>query len=105
MYAERELTRLGDVKSRVRRRIAHRRAEISAQTARVARPLRWVDRAYVYWKKAGPMARLAAAPVGVWLMNKFFARRKTAGSIMRWGPMIWNVVRGFSSGLSRRSTG
>jgi len=105
MYAERELKRLGEVKARLRLRIALRRAEISVQTARVTQPLRWVDRALVYWKKAGPVARLAAGPVGVWLMNKLFARRKTAGSLMRWGPMIWNVVRGFRSGLSRRSPG
>ena len=103
MYAERELKRLGEVKLRVRRRIGRRRDEITAQTARVAQPLRWVDRAYVYWKKAGPIAKLAAAPIGVWLTNKLFGRRKMAGSVMRWGPMIWNVVRGLGIGLSRRS--
>ena len=102
MYAERELKRLDAVKSIVRRRIARRRLEVSAQTERVTQPLRWVDRAYVYWKKAGPIAKLAAAPISVWLMNKLFARRKMAGPVMRWGPLIWNVVRGFSAGSSAR---
>ena len=102
MYAERELKRLSDVKSVVRRRIARRRIEISAQSERVTRPLRWADRAYVYWKKAGPIARFAVAPIGAWLMNKLFARRKMAGPVMRWGPLIWNVVRGFTGSSSRR---
>ena len=102
MYAERELIRLNAVKGVVRRRIARRRAALSVQTARVTQPLRWVDRAYVYWKKAGPIAKLAAAPISVWLMNKLFARRKMAGPVMRWGPLIWNVVRGFTAGSSGR---
>jgi len=100
MYAERELNRLNAVKSVVRGRIARRRIETSAQIERVARPVRWVDRAYVYWKKAGPIARFAAAPITAWLASKLFGRRKRAGSLMRWVPTIWNVVRGFQQGWS-----
>jgi hypothetical protein len=103
MYAERELKRLSEVKVRVRRRIARRREEVTAQTERVTQPLQWVDRAYVFWKKAGPIAKLAAAPIGVWLTNKLFGRRKMAGSLMRWAPMLWNVARGFGLGSPRRS--
>jgi hypothetical protein len=102
MHAERELKRLSEVKAVVRRRIARRRAEITIQTEKVTRPLQWVDRAYGYWRKAGPIAKLAVAPISVWLMNKLFARRKMAGPALRWGPIIWNVVRGFSQGFSRR---
>jgi len=104
MYAERELTRLNAVKSVVRRRIARRRIEISAQMEHVARPVRWVDRAYAYWKKAGPLAQLAAAPLTAWLASKLFGRRKRAGSVMRWVPTIWSVVRGFQQGWSARRT-
>ena len=105
MYAERELKRLSEVKSVVRRRIARRRLATSDQMERVSRPIQWVDRAYGYWRKAGPIARFAAAPLTAWLAGKLFGRRKAAGSLLRWGPTIWSLVRGFAQGMaSRRAT-
>ena len=97
MYAERELKRLNDVKSAVRRRIARRRIETIEQTAVVTRPLVWVDLAYGYWKKFSPMARLVAGPVSGWLMGSLFGKHKKTGSLMRWVPTIWNIVRGLKS--------
>lgn len=102
MYAERELKRLSEVKSIVRRRITRRRIEVIEQTAVVTKPLVWVDVAYGYWKKFSPLAKMAVGPIGVWLTSKLFGRRKMAGSLMRWGPTIWNVVRGFGQGFSSR---
>ncbi len=102
MYAERELKRLSEVKAVVRRRITRRRIEVIEQTAVVTRPLVWVDIAHGYWKKFSPLAKMAAGPIGVWLTTKLFGRRKMAGSLMRWGPTIWNVVRGFGQGFSNR---
>ena len=102
MYAERELKRLAEVKSVVRRRIARRRNETSAQMERVTRPVQWVDRAYGYWQKAGPLARLAVAPLTAWLASKLFGRRKAAGSLLRWGPTILSLARGFAQGMSSR---
>jgi len=97
MYAERELKRLAEVKVTVRRRIARRRIETIEQTAVVTKPLVWVDRAYGYWKKIGPVAKLAIAPIGAWLAGSLFGKRKKVGSLMRWVPTIWSVVRGFKS--------
>jgi hypothetical protein len=95
MYAERELKRLGDVKVIVRRRIARRRSETIEQVDRVIVPVRWADRAWSWWKSVSPMAKLAAAPVGTWLIGTLFKRRKAAGSLVRWGPTIWSAVQGF----------
>ncbi len=98
MDAGRELRRLGEVKTRLRCRCAHLRAETSTQAARVTQPLQWIDRAYAYWQRIGPMAKLVAAPAGVWWLKSLFGRRKMAAPLMRWGPMIWNVVKGFTQG-------
>ena len=97
MYAERELKRLAEVKSVVRRRIARRRSETIEQTIRVTQPLQWVDRAYVYWQKISPLAKLAIAPLGAWLAGSLFGKRKKVGSLMRWLPTLWSVVRGFTN--------
>lgn len=105
MYAERELKRLDAVKAVVRRRIARRRIETQDQLDRVARPIQWVDRAYIYWQKAGPLVRLAAAPLGALLMGKLFGRRKKTGSVIRWLPTLWTVVQGVRQGMSSRRAG
>jgi len=93
MHAERELKRLGEVKSLVRRRIARRRARTAAQLERVARPLQWIDRVRGYWQQAGPLVQLAAGPVGLWLLRSLFRRRKFAGPLIRWGPSAWTALR------------
>jgi hypothetical protein len=104
MYAERELKRLSEVKSVVRRRIARRRIETIEQTIVVTQPLQWVDRAYSYWKKIGPLAKLALAPLSAWLAGSLFGKRKKVGSLMRWVPTIWSVVRGFQSARASHET-
>lgn len=95
MYAERELKRLSDVKVVVRRRIARRRNETINQVDRVLVPARRVDRAWSWWKNISPMAKLAAAPVGTWLLGGLFKGRKAAAPLMRWGPLLWSAVQGF----------
>jgi hypothetical protein len=95
MYAERELKRLDEVKTRLRRRIVRRRLETIAQTEHVTKPLQWVDRAYGYWQKIGPLTKLIAAPAGMWLLRSVLGRRKSGGSLMRWIPTVWNFVQGF----------
>jgi hypothetical protein len=98
MYAGRELKRLDEVKGLLRQRIARRRIETVAQTVRVTKPLQWIDRAYAYWQKVGPLTKLVAAPAGLWLLRSLFGRRKLAAPLMRWGPTIWNFVKGFNQG-------
>ncbi len=95
MYAERELRRLDEVKAGLRRRITRRRTETIGQVARVTQPLQWVDRVRGYWRQVGPLTKIAAGPIGAWLMGKLFKRRKMVGSLMRWGPGIWGFVRNF----------
>ena len=95
MYAERELKRLSEVKSVVRRRIARRRSETVGQVDRVLVPARWVDRAWIWWKSVSPMAKLAAAPVGTWLLGTLFRRRKAVRPLARWAPLLWSAVQGF----------
>lgn len=102
MYAERELKRLSEVKSVVRRRIARRRIETVEQTARVTQPLEWVDRAIGYWRTIGPLAKFAIAPVGAWLAGSLFGKRKKVGSLIRWLPTIWSIVRGIKSARAGR---
>ncbi len=98
MFAQRELTRLRDLKAVHRYRISLRRFVCAAQAERVMRPLRWVDRVSATWRQLGPLGRAAAGPAGLWLLGSLFRRRKLAGPLMRWGPTIWNVVQGFRRG-------
>lgn len=93
MHATAELKRLGEVKAGLRRRIAQRRAVTGAQVARVARPLQWVDRIRGYWRRVGPLARLAAAPAGWWLFRRGIRHRKGVGSMLRWAPMAWRIAQ------------
>jgi hypothetical protein len=103
MYAERELKRLDEVKTALRRRITRRRTETIGQVARVAQPLRWIDRIRGYWQQAGPLTKLVAGPAGAWLLGKLFRRRKMAGSLMRWVPTIWGIARNFIRPGAQRS--
>lgn len=98
MYAQRELARLRDLKAVHRYRIGLRRVVCAVQAERVLRPLRWVDRASAAWRQLGPLGRAATGPVGFWLLRALFRRRQLAGPLMRWGPTIWNIVKGFGRG-------
>lgn len=98
MYAQRELNRLGEVKASLQRRIGRRRVECAVQADTALRPLQWVDRAYGYWRRIAPIAKLAMGPLGVWLFRSVARRRKVTGSLLRFAPLLWNVFRGFSRG-------
>lgn len=103
MYPQQELRNLAELKTSLRHRITRRRAAMRTEGERVLQPLRWVDRAYATWQRIGPIARLAAGPVGVWLLRRFTGRRKTAGRLLRWGPILWNFARGFLKGRAEQS--
>jgi len=100
MFAQRELTRLGDLKAVMRYRISVRRVICTVHTQRIAAPLHWIDRVHACWQQAGPLTRLAAGPAGWWLLRSLIRRRKLAGPLMRWGPTIWGILRRF--GQTRR---
>lgn len=93
MHATRELERLARVKSGLRLRITLRRLATHAQLARVSRPLYWIDRIQGYWRQISPLARLAAAPAGWWLLRRGVRHRKGVGSLLRWAPAAWRIVQ------------
>jgi hypothetical protein len=97
MHATRELNRLDQVKSGLRLRISLRRVALSGQLARAARPLRWIDRIQGYWQRIGPVARLAAAPAGWWLLRRGLKQRGRIGTALRWAPAAWRIARAFGA--------
>lgn len=94
MYPERELSRLAAHKAVLRSNIALRRATCAQAAARVAQPLRWVDRGVAVWRRLSPLTRLAAVPLGLLAARPAFARLKFLGPLLRWGPVLYGVVRG-----------
>lgn len=101
MYPQRELTALREAKARLRRRIATHRAECSAHTGRVLRPLRWFDRLSAQWRRLAPLTRLAAVPLGLWLTRSMARRGHLLGRLMRWGPALFSLARGFGRTVPR----
>jgi hypothetical protein len=85
------------VKSDLRLRITLRRVATHAQLARATRPLRWIDRIQGYWQRISPLARLAAAPAGWWLLRRGLKHRRSAGSVLRWAPAAWRIVQAFGA--------
>ena len=96
MYPTRDLNTLITVKTALRRRIAHRRQDCARQADRVLRPLHWIDRTYAQWRRLAPLAFFAAGPVGLWLTKTLGRRHKLAGRLIRWAPVIWRVIQGFT---------
>ena len=103
MYPTRELIRLAAHKAALRRDIAIHRAECAEAAAELARPFEWLDRALAWWRKVSPIAKLAAIPLGGLASRMIFKRLKIIGPLVRWGPTIFNLVRGFSAGAKMRS--
>lgn len=103
LYPQRELANLAEVKAGLQHRIRRRRAESLAHLERIEGPLRWIDRAYGYWKRFAPLAKLAGGPIGVWLFRSVFRRRKLTGHVVRWGPMLFNMLRGFTRARAGRA--
>ncbi len=103
MYPTRDLNELAGLKAAMRRRIAYRRAACARHAGRALRPLHWVDHALAQWRRLGPLTRFVAGPIGLWLVRALTRRHKLAGRMLRWGPMIWSVVRGFGQARAHRS--
>ena len=104
MYPARDLKSLAELKAGLRRRIARRRLDGLRQFAQVSRPLHWADRAWAHWRRLGPLTRFAAGPLGVWLCGRLARRHRLAGRLLRWGPVLWSLARGFDRGRADRST-
>ena len=97
MYPHGELAHLAARKAALRRRIARTRQQCVSHAAGVARPLRWLDQAIAIWRQVQPVMGLAVVPIGFWVMRAFSRRHRVMGSLLRWGPLLLNVVRGFTA--------
>jgi len=99
MYPQRELIRLAAHKATLRRDIALRRAQCAAATAQVVQPLVWLDRLLDLWRRIAPLALAASVPLIVVGGRRASPRLKILGWLVRWGPLVFGVLRG----LGRRN--
>lgn len=97
MYPERELIRLAAYKTALGRDIDLRRRQCAAAAIEVARPLQWLDRAAVWWRRVAPFVRMASVPLGLLLVRKLVPRPRIISPLLRWGPVLWSAVRHFRS--------
>lgn len=100
MYPQRELNRLAVYKVWLRRGIALRRTECMVAATRVAQPFAWLDRMVALWRKVPPLAKVVTLPLAVLAARVVFPRLKILGSLLRWGPLAYGVVRQFGGGGS-----
>lgn len=96
MYPQRELNRLAAHKAVLRRRIGLRREECAVGFAGAMRPLEWLDRAVVLWRKITPFAQLATIPLTLIFKRTFFPRVKILGTLLHWGPKVFGALRGLN---------
>ena len=95
MYPQRHLTALAWHKARLQRRIALRRAACGVAATHLARPFVWLDRMMALARKLQPFVAVAAVPLGLLLKRSPAARPRLLGTLLRWGPLVAGVVRGF----------
>ena len=93
MYPDGELTRLSYHKAALRRRIAIRREECAAAAAGATRPLAWLDRAIVWWKKVKPLTKVVAIPLTLLAKRLIFPRFRLFSSLLRWGPALFGAAK------------
>jgi hypothetical protein len=96
VYPAHELKRLAGHKAALRRKITWHRAQCARAATRLARPLDWLDRMLAHWRRLSPLARLAVVPLGFLLKKSASPRPRLLGTLLRWGPAAWNVLRGFT---------
>jgi hypothetical protein len=103
MYPHEELTRLAGRKAALQRVIGRRRVQCAEAAAQVSQPLVWLDRMLAYWRQLSPLARLAVVPLGFVVQRTVFPRGKWLGSLVRWVPLAFTVLRsGFRAVRSPR---
>lgn len=97
MYPSGELNRLARRKAALHHRIAGTRLRCAAAAGGVARPIDWLDRLMVQWRRISPVAKLAAVPLGLLLRSRFGPRRRGGTSLLgrafRFVPVALSVAR------------
>ena len=101
MYPDRELIRLDSHKTAIRLRIARRRHECAAAAGRVLQPLVLADRLVGFARRLSPFAALAAVPLGFLFKRAAAPRTSVLGTVLRWGPVLFGAVRGFTAARRR----
>lgn len=102
MYPTGELTKLAARKDLLRRRIALRRVVTIVVARRIARPLHLLDRIVGEWRRLSPLVKLAGVPLGALLGRRLHRKRRVIGQLIRWGPVLASVWRGFAAARTRR---
>ncbi len=102
MYPQRELNRLAAYKTALQRDIAIHRYQCTKAASCMARPFALLDRFVAIWRRLSPLALFATVPLGFLVQRAVFPRLKVLRPLVRWGPLIFNAVRGISSLVSRR---
>ena len=98
MYPERELSILAARKVALRGKIALRRVQTGTDLVQVTKPLGLLDQAVTLWRKIPALAKVAAVPVALVVMKKtFFRKKKLFSSLLRWGPMCYDAVKGMGT--------
>jgi hypothetical protein len=95
-------------KSALRERIARRRHELAADTGRVFRPLAQVDQGFRLWQRVPGIARAAALPLVLSLVQLVVPQVKIIRRLVRWAPVIltgWRAVRGAWQGVRGAEAG
>jgi hypothetical protein len=98
MYPHGELIRLAAHKATLRRRIALSRAQCGEAAGRAIQPLAWLDRVVAFFRQLSPLAILAAVPAGLVVQRAVFPHFKLLGTLVRWGPPVFALVRGLRAG-------
>jgi hypothetical protein len=101
MFPDRPLTLLAARKVALQRNISVHRAQCAVAAARVARPLKALDRTLVLWRRSRPLARFAALPLGLLLKSSSLPRTRVLGTLLRWGPLVFGAVRSFAGSRRR----
>ena len=97
MYPDGDLSKLELRKVALRQRIHLRRRECVARATRVAEPLEKIDDLMARWRRISPLAKVAAVPMAMILKKLIFPRAKILGSMVRWAPLAFKILRGFKA--------
>ena len=103
MYPHAELTQLALRKLELRRAIAERRATCISAATRATQPLAWLDRAIGFFKRAAPLLPVLSAPL-VLANRKPGQKTSLFGSMVKWGPLVFQAMRFARSGAAPAST-
>lgn len=104
MYPREELRELARRKAQLQQRIAARREQCAAAAICVTRPLVWLDQALEMWRRIPPFARLAALPLGRFLLRSFPRRPDRLRRLLRWGSLLAGVLSGWRRARNHRAT-